>query len=163
MDACGVDHSELKQTEFYVSHEALLLDYERTPKAKALRKRYLGPPHPDQRPTFRAVACASRTADIPSIRKFVRMRGVGMRVDDDVVAIQFEHEIPSVLEWEGQCWEVIDEPTVLLGEPEWLHPLITHPPTLRIGWRFTARPARGETRVFDLLRVEDRGWRVCCV
>ena len=29
MDACGVDHSELKQTEFYVSHEALLLDYER--------------------------------------------------------------------------------------------------------------------------------------
>ena len=29
MDACGVDNAELKQTEFYVSHEALLLDYER--------------------------------------------------------------------------------------------------------------------------------------
>lgn len=29
MDACGVDHSALTQTEFYVSHEALLLDYER--------------------------------------------------------------------------------------------------------------------------------------
>ena len=29
MDACGVDHTALKQTEFYVSHEALLLDYER--------------------------------------------------------------------------------------------------------------------------------------
>ena len=29
MDACGVDHQALSQTEFYVSHEALLLDYER--------------------------------------------------------------------------------------------------------------------------------------
>ena len=29
MAACGVDHSALAQTEFYVSHEALLLDYER--------------------------------------------------------------------------------------------------------------------------------------
>ena len=29
MDACGVDHTALTQTEFYVSHEALLLDYER--------------------------------------------------------------------------------------------------------------------------------------
>ncbi|QYM76406.1 class II 3-deoxy-7-phosphoheptulonate synthase [Leucobacter luti] len=29
MDACGVDHAALAQTEFYVSHEALLLDYER--------------------------------------------------------------------------------------------------------------------------------------
>ncbi|WP_449277546.1 class II 3-deoxy-7-phosphoheptulonate synthase [Leucobacter sp. GX24907] len=29
MDACGVDHSALTQTEFFVSHEALLLDYER--------------------------------------------------------------------------------------------------------------------------------------
>ncbi|MHA3684547.1 class II 3-deoxy-7-phosphoheptulonate synthase [Leucobacter sp. HY1910] len=29
MDACGVDHSALTSTEFYVSHEALLLDYER--------------------------------------------------------------------------------------------------------------------------------------
>ena len=29
MDACGVDHAALTQTEFYVSHEALLLDYER--------------------------------------------------------------------------------------------------------------------------------------
>ncbi|NLA65419.1 MAG: 3-deoxy-7-phosphoheptulonate synthase class II [Leucobacter sp.] len=29
MDACGVESSALNQTEFYVSHEALLLDYER--------------------------------------------------------------------------------------------------------------------------------------
>lgn len=29
MEACGVDHTALTQTEFYVSHEALLLDYER--------------------------------------------------------------------------------------------------------------------------------------
>jgi 3-deoxy-7-phosphoheptulonate synthase len=29
MIACGTDFSELKRTEFYVSHEALLLDYER--------------------------------------------------------------------------------------------------------------------------------------
>lgn len=29
MDACGVESSALTQTEFYVSHEALLLDYER--------------------------------------------------------------------------------------------------------------------------------------
>ncbi|UOQ58340.1 3-deoxy-7-phosphoheptulonate synthase class II [Leucobacter allii] len=29
MDACGVDHTALTRTEFYVSHEALLLDYER--------------------------------------------------------------------------------------------------------------------------------------
>lgn len=29
MDACGVESSALSQTEFYVSHEALLLDYER--------------------------------------------------------------------------------------------------------------------------------------
>lgn len=29
LDACGVEHAELRQAEFYVSHEALLLDYER--------------------------------------------------------------------------------------------------------------------------------------
>ena len=29
MDACGVDHEALTQTEFFVSHEALLFDYER--------------------------------------------------------------------------------------------------------------------------------------
>lgn len=29
MDACGVESAALNQTEFYVSHEALLLDYER--------------------------------------------------------------------------------------------------------------------------------------
>ena len=29
MDACGADFSELSRTEFWVSHEALLLDYER--------------------------------------------------------------------------------------------------------------------------------------
>ncbi|AOY56180.1 MAG: hypothetical protein RI933_513 [Actinomycetota bacterium] len=29
MDACGADFSELKSTEFYVSHEGLLFDYER--------------------------------------------------------------------------------------------------------------------------------------
>lgn len=29
MDACGVDHAALSGTEFFVSHEALLLDYER--------------------------------------------------------------------------------------------------------------------------------------
>ncbi len=29
MEACKVDHAALSQTEFYVSHEALLLDYER--------------------------------------------------------------------------------------------------------------------------------------
>ncbi|GAB2559705.1 class II 3-deoxy-7-phosphoheptulonate synthase [Leucobacter ruminantium] len=29
MDACGVESAALSQTEFYVSHEALLLDYER--------------------------------------------------------------------------------------------------------------------------------------
>lgn len=29
MDACGIDANELKSTEFFVSHEALLFDYER--------------------------------------------------------------------------------------------------------------------------------------
>lgn len=68
--------------------------------------------------------------------------------------------------WEGVAWKVIDEPTRLAREVDWLHPLITHPPegVVRFtGWRFVARPAAGgDARTFDLFESVT-GWRVCCV
>lgn len=87
-----------------------------------------------------------------------------MRLETETpVAVRFERWTPSALEWAGETWHVIDQPTPLMGEVEWLHPLITHPPERRIGWRFTARPETGgEARIFDVL-AREHGWRLCCV
>lgn len=85
-----------------------------------------------------------------------------MRVGTDApVKVQLRHGVPVALTWRGATWRVIDAPTPLREELEWLHPLITHAPDApRIGWRFTARSTPvNEVRTFDVL---DQGttWRV---
>ncbi len=78
-----------------------------------------------------------------------------MRVEANTPAsLTFAHDIPASLVWEGATWRVIDLPTPLTREVEWLHPIITHPPegTVRFsGWRFTAKSASGgEAQTFDV-------------
>lgn len=77
-----------------------------------------------------------------------------MRVKANVpVEVKLLHGVPVEFTWCDTDWRVIDEPTPLRRELEWLHPLITHAPDApRIGWRFTARcTAQDEVRTFDVL------------
>lgn len=93
--------------------------------------------------------------------------GVEVRVEVDApVSLLFDGGSPSRLEWEGVAWWVIDRPTRLTREVDWLHPIITHPPegTVRhSGWRFIAKPSNGQdAQMFDVFESV-LGWQVCCV
>ena len=77
-----------------------------------------------------------------------------MRVEANAPAeVQMRRGVPVALTWRNTTWRVIDRPTPLRQELEWLHPLITHAPDApRIGWRFTARcTAQDEVRNFDVI------------
>jgi len=77
------------------------------------------------------------------------------------VEVRQEAGVLVALIWRGAEWRVIDRPTPLREELEWLHPLITHAPdTRRIGWRFTARcAAQDEVRTLDVLE-HGASWRL---
>lgn len=77
------------------------------------------------------------------------------------VEVRLERGEPVALIWRGAEWCVIDRPTPLREELEWLHPLITHAPEeRRIGGRFTARcAAQDEVRTFDVLEY-GASWRL---
>lgn len=82
---------------------------------------------------------------------------------EPAVALTFDHGLPTTLNWQDQIWVVIDHPTPLVSEVEWLHPLITHAPEPQVGWRFTARPIDGgDACVLDVQRAGSE-WRLCCV
>ena len=90
-----------------------------------------------------------------------------MRMENDLlVVMHFKENLPAELEWEDVAWRVIDHPTPITREVDWLHPLITHPPERAFrqsGWRFIARPATGGyAQTFDVFHSLS-GWRVCCV
>ena len=76
----------------------------------------------------------------------------------DTVQLWLENERPARLVHRGARWRVIDVPTPLSNEPDWVHPLITHPPARAAGWRCTARcEADQQVRVFDLV-AEGGAW-----
>lgn len=76
----------------------------------------------------------------------------------DHATIWFNHDIPTRLVWRGRRWTVTDTPTPLYATHD-IPALITHPPTLRVGWRFQATDDGGDTLVVDVLREGD-GWIV---
>lgn len=84
-----------------------------------------------------------------------------MRLATDVlVDLLLDHGLPVSLRWRHREWRVIDQPTPLRHEMEWLPPQITHAPEgRRIGWRFTACAADGEVRIFDVLECGQM-WRL---
>ena len=61
---------------------------------------------------------------------------------------------PLRMYWRDRRWRVSDTPTGLFGEPEFLHPLMTHSPLVRIGWRFQATDEAGESVVVDAVHTE---------
>jgi hypothetical protein len=67
-----------------------------------------------------------------------------------------ERGTPTRLVWRGIPYRVSDQPTVLEIEL----PILTHPPAID-GWRFQATDDSGDSRVFDVIRIDGRAqWRV---
>tara|TARA_R100000365_G_scaffold3528_1_gene11908 strand:- start:15126 stop:15398 length:273 start_codon:yes stop_codon:yes gene_type:complete len=76
----------------------------------------------------------------------------------DEVVVWLVDDVPVRMVWAGRRWRVIDRPTRLAEEPEFLPPMVTHPPRWPRGWRFTARCATDrQVLVFDVRAVRD-GW-----
>lgn len=79
----------------------------------------------------------------------------------DAVALWFESGVPARMVADRVRWRVIDEPTPLTREPDWLPPQITHAPAQFVGWRFTARSDQdGLASVFDVHRDDAGRWHV---
>lgn len=71
-------------------------------------------------------------------------------------ALRYEQGIPARLEWEDQCWHVLDVPTRIDAHGDAVYsPLMTHPPEPSPGWRFTAKSSGGTTYVFDIRELRD--------
>lgn len=78
----------------------------------------------------------------------------------DPVTVWLEDELPARMVYKQERWRVIDTPTPLMSEPDWLPPAITHAPMMRVGWRFTARSEEsGYAEVFDIQK-DDATWLV---
>lgn len=82
-----------------------------------------------------------------------------MNVRTDNVNLWLVDGRPVRMVWRGRRWRVSDTPTKLRGEPMFLPPLLTHPPTGYVGWRFQATADDGETTMVDVVRDDDR-WYV---
>jgi hypothetical protein len=70
------------------------------------------------------------------------------------VALWFDAGRPARLVHAGERWRVSDMPTRLFGEDGAIPPMITHPPSRPIGWRFQATSATGVTQMFDVVEVD---------
>ena len=75
----------------------------------------------------------------------------------DPVTLWFESGAPSRMIWRGQRLRVTDSPTALTRAADDIPPLITHPPVVKVGWRFQAADDAGVNRVFDVRR-DGSGW-----
>ena len=78
-------------------------------------------------------------------------------IHDARVELELEAAVPARLIRHGRTWRVIDEPTPLSNEAAIYSGLITHPPAVWYGWRFTARSDDGEVLCFDVRECGD-GW-----
>ncbi|MBL5975388.1 MAG: hypothetical protein D3X82_16970 [Candidatus Leucobacter sulfamidivorax] len=67
---------------------------------------------------------------------------------------------PARLVHGGARWRVIDRPTPLTEEPDWIPPEITHPPAQLVGWRCTVRREIDREVIVVDLRTGDDGWVV---
>lgn len=84
-----------------------------------------------------------------------------MRIEE-AAEVDIADDRPVAMRWREAHWRVIDTPTPLQEEPDWMmHPLITHPPEgWRMGWRFTARSdADGAVCTIDAVRTLT-GWEL---
>jgi hypothetical protein len=73
---------------------------------------------------------------------------------DRTATIWTDGVLPLRMFWRDRRWRVSDTPTALFGEPEYSHPLLTHSPSVRIGWRFQATDDNGESIVVDAVKVD---------
>jgi len=81
--------------------------------------------------------------------------GIMNTVTDRSATIWTDGTLPQRMYWRDRRWRVTDTPTALFGEPEYSHPLMTHSPLARIGWRFQATDENGESVVVDAVRVDN--------
>lgn len=85
-----------------------------------------------------------------------------MQATRERVAVWLVEGRPVRIVWQGRRYKVNDTPTRLEIDA-WWHPVMTHPLEPVDGWRFQARDAAGDVRLFDVRRVGDE-WellRVC--
>jgi hypothetical protein len=80
--------------------------------------------------------------------------GIMNTVADRTATIWTDGVLPLRMYWRDRRWRVTDTPTALFGEPEYSHPLLTHSPSVRIGWRFQVTDDDGESVVVDAVKVE---------
>jgi hypothetical protein len=80
--------------------------------------------------------------------------GIMKTATDRTATIWTDGPVPVRMFWRDRRWRVTDTPTALFGEPEYSHPLMTHSPSVRIGWRFQATDDTGESVVVDAVKVE---------
>lgn len=79
---------------------------------------------------------------------------------DAEVTLWFVDNVPARMVWRGRRWRVIDTPTPIVRELEWLPPMATRPSESLSGWRFVAKTeGTGPSQVFDVYGSES-GWRV---
>ncbi|WP_082716857.1 hypothetical protein [Microterricola viridarii] len=80
-----------------------------------------------------------------------------MHTVTDAVTLWLDGGVPTRMIWRGARWRVTDTPTELFRDVGSLPEVITHPPAVRIGWRFQAADSTGLNRVFDVRR-DGLGW-----
>jgi hypothetical protein len=76
-------------------------------------------------------------------------------VKDRTATVWTDGERPLRMFWQERRWRVSDTPTGIYGETDFVHPLLTHAPVVRIGWRFQVTDDDGESVVVDA--IEDDG------
>lgn len=80
----------------------------------------------------------------------------------EIVNVWMTNGVPAAMLWGGRRWRVIDTPTRLHEEPDYVPPMVTQPPVWPQGWRFTASTAPGNSRVFDV-RLIAEAWTIVVV
>ncbi|MGX1695309.1 hypothetical protein ACWIBQ_08025 [Microbacterium keratanolyticum] len=67
-----------------------------------------------------------------------------------MASLKLENGVPVELRWDHRRWRVLDRPTRLGIRGDVYSPLVTHPPRVWTGWRFTARADDDGAYVFDV-------------
>lgn len=78
------------------------------------------------------------------------------KIIEQPVTIWMANDIPARMVYAGQRWRITDTPT-RLRDSIWSAPLEEHHGLY--GWRFQGTNDDGDSRVFDVYRVEE-GWQI---
>ncbi|MFU8947634.1 hypothetical protein ACLRGF_12985 [Mycetocola zhadangensis] len=73
-------------------------------------------------------------------------------VTDRIATVWTDGDRPLRMFWQDRRWRVSDTPTGIYGESDFVHPLLTHAPVARIGWRFQVTDDAGESVVVDAIQ-----------